>query len=165
MNEFKKRIQTAIDNFSKKSLKKSRSKKNSKPEKEFVKKLLQHLRNRGFSVNVVESKAVYNPKIGRYLSSQAIPGHSDISGCDPDGIAVFIECKAKGRRSTLKLNQYQFLMDKIEKNAFAVCVDSIEFFDEVYEEFKTLPKNLKKDLLKMNLTKPRQKQRIKSFTV
>lgn len=169
MQDYKKRVQKAFDIYMERSIEKpkKRSKKNDDPEKRFVKQLLEYLRNQGFSAEVVESKAVYNPRIGRYLSSQTTPGHSDISGTDPDGIAVFIECKALGKRATIRINQYEFLIDKIEKNAFAICTDSIEHFKCLYQMFKhTHDRTLRQRALKADLKDPRKKHlKKKAFTL
>ena len=92
----------------------------------------------GFDCNVVESKATYNPKIGRYMSSPAIPGMSDIIGNDRFGNAVYVELKALGRKSTVSEKQWQFLTRKIETNCFAVVIDSVELLNEYYFRWREL---------------------------
>lgn len=125
----------ALLNYSKKQIKTKRTKRNSSPEKEVEKEVMHWLRTHGFSCHVVESKAVYSPSAGGYKSGQTIPGFSDVVGCDPNGMAVFIELKAKGRNSTLKEHQYLFLKNKIEHGAFAVCVDSVMLLERVYQNW------------------------------
>ena len=148
-----KNIIKAVEKFSKKHEPntKSRKTKNNHPEKDLVKQLIHWLKSHGFDCNVVESKAVFNPKANRYISSQATPGFSDICGVDAHGRAVFIEAKAKGKLKTLSHKQYFFLLEKINRKAFAVCVDSVEKLEQIYSNFLKLDDNEKilylKDLL------------------
>jgi hypothetical protein len=109
-----------------------RSRKNAKPEKEVEKQIMPWLEVNGFSCHVIESKAVYSAGAGRYLRGQADQGFSDIVGCDENGIAAFIELKALGKCSTLKRHQFDFLKSKIDRGAFAVCVDSAEMLNKYY---------------------------------
>lgn len=87
-------------------------------------------------MSVVESKAVYSVKSGRYLRGKAEHGHSDLSSVTPTGIACFIEVKARGKRHTLRPSQWKFLMDRIEVGAFACCTDSAEMLESLYDEFE-----------------------------
>lgn len=130
-------IQKAVEKFSKKNdpSKPKRATKNSAPEKDFVKEVMIWLDTHSFSCHVVESRAVFNPKIGRYLSSQAVPGFPDIVGCDQYGRSVWIEVKAPGKRSTVKPHQLDFLKGKIANNCFAVCIDSIQDLSTWYKEW------------------------------
>jgi hypothetical protein len=118
-----------------------RSRRNEKPEFEFKKTLRKHIENLGFCVETVESKAVYSKAAGRYLEGQANAGFSDTCGVTPYfGVAFFCELKAPGRRSTLKVHQRDFLLEKIEMGAFACCVDSTALFDELWTEWLSLRK-------------------------
>lgn len=133
----------ALENYSRREAKKLAPKTprgpNKKPEFEFKKLLRRHLEKRGFSVEVVESKAVFSEASGRYLSGQARAGFSDTCGVTPYfGVAFFVELKAPGRRGTLKVHQRDFLLGKIQMGAFACCVDSIALFDELYDEWVAL---------------------------
>lgn len=114
--------------------------KNTRPEFEVKKAVLAWLKENGFSCHAIEAKAVYSYEAGRYLSGQTVPGVADIFGSTPDGIACFIELKAKGRKSTLKPHQYEFLVAKIEVGAFAVCVDSVQCLAQVSEQWRALQK-------------------------
>ncbi len=110
----------------KKVAQKPKRKPYGKPEFEFKKIAKAWLIENGFSVDVVESKAVYSHAAGRYLEGQANAGFSDIVGVTPYfGVAAYIELKAPQKRYTLKWHQHQFLVDKINRFAFAVCVDGI----------------------------------------
>jgi hypothetical protein len=55
-------------------------------------------------------------------------------------MAVFIELKAKGRRSALRENQREFLIEKINTGCFAVVVDSLELLENQWERFCLLKK-------------------------
>lgn len=112
--------------------------KNDKPEKAFVKQILFYLRSKGWSLDVVDSTAVYSKEAGRYLNSMARVGISDIVGNMPNGRSVYIEAKAPGRRRTIRPDQLEFLIGKIKTNAFAVVSDSIEHFDKIYNEWAAI---------------------------
>lgn len=109
--------------------------KNKKPEKEVEKLVMEWLERHSFSCHVVESKAVYSARAGRYLRGQTDAGVSDIIGCDRNGISVWIELKAPGRRSNLSDNQFRFLSDKIRLNCFACVVDSVELLEHYHGKF------------------------------
>lgn len=108
------------------------------PEKEVEKEALVWCKSKGFDISVVESKAVYSRAAGRYLRGQTEAGFSDLVGVTNDGRAVFIELKAKGKLSTLKPHQYDFLLRKIKLGAFACCIDSASLLDEVHSKWSHL---------------------------
>jgi len=137
----KKRIKKATEKYITKNDINRPKRKNKAPEKEEVKKLMGWLRENEFSVNVVESKAVYDPNAKRYLSGQTDAGFSDITGTDKNGFAVFVEAKAPGKLKTLKYNQREFLLEKIKLNAFAVCADSVERLKVMYAKWLKLKLN------------------------
>lgn len=134
----KQRVKDAIAKFEKKSEPKIEiaKRKNGAPEKEFETEALRWLRTNGFHVSIVESKATYNPKAGRYISQSVKQGFVDVVGNHNTGIAVYIELKAPGRRSTLRMNQREFLLEKIESGCFGACVDNIEILQNQWEKFK-----------------------------
>lgn len=108
------------------------------------------LSSNGFSCNVVEAKAVFNQRAGRYISSQAIPGMSDIVGNDKHGTAVYIELKSKGSRSKASDKQLAFLKEKILTNCFGVVVDSVDLLKELYCNWKLIEDNEDKKLFLIN---------------
>lgn len=114
--------------------------KNKKPEEIFKREIVSYLIRHGFDIDVVESKAVFSQKMRRYLHSQATPGMSDLVGNDMNGHACFIELKAPKKIKTLRDNQRRFLIKKIESNAFACVVDSIDLFCKLYSQWVTLRK-------------------------
>lgn len=131
---------TALHKYLEKQLKKDGKvpRKNQKPEKDVEAEVMTWLSANQFDCHVVESKAVYSYSAGRYLHGQTNPGFSDIVGNDANGMAVFIELKAKGRRSTLRQKQKAFLKKKIASNCFAVVVDSAELLATTYKEWSKL---------------------------
>ncbi len=117
---------------------KKRTKKNKKPEKDLQnKEILPWLKRKGFDVTIVEAKSLFNPTLGRYVSSPAVPGFPDLVGNDIDGRAVFIELKAPGRRNSIRTMQYNFLLKKIKCSCFAVCVDSVDMLEKFYTEWRS----------------------------
>lgn len=106
------------------------------PEKEVEKEVMAWLKENDFSCDVVESKAVFNRSAGTYVSGQTVKGMSDIVGCTPDGMGCFIELKAHGRRSQLKIHQRKFLLAKMMRGAFACVVDSVDYLEECWDCFQ-----------------------------
>lgn len=148
MTDHKKRIEAAIGKWSAKQLPKPpRKKSNAKPEAEFLLVLKKHLTALGWSMTIVEAKANFSEESGRYVNGAVAAGFPDLSGNMPDGRAVFIEVKAPGKRSTIRPAQHEFLIGKISTNCFAICCDSIEYFERVFSEWKKA-ENQKAFLLK-----------------
>lgn len=147
-SDYKSRVQKATEKWSKKQLPKPvRKKPNQKPEAEFLLQLKKHLESLGWSMTIIEGKANYSESAGRYMSGAVAPGYPDLSGNLPNGIAAYIEVKARGRRSNVSPAQRDFLIGKISTNCFAIVCDSIEYFDMVFTEFK-VSNNRKAMLLK-----------------
>lgn len=136
---YKKRVQTAIENFSKKAYSKPRSKKNERPEAVVVLDVLNFFQTHGCSVERVESKAVFSRSAGRYLRGQTTPGFSDIAGVMPNGRALYIECKAPGRINTLRPEQLLFLIQKAKLNAFVAVVDSVHRLQSLIDSWYLQP--------------------------
>lgn len=119
--------QKAVEAFANKQLKLAArtGKKNAKPEKDVEAEVLLVARQMGFLLFVYESKATFNPKIGRYLKSNSVvEGHPDLAGITPCGKPCYIELKAKGKLSTLRTKQNMFLNQVIDHGAFALVVDN-----------------------------------------
>lgn len=111
--------------------------KNAKPEKFLEKEVLAWASSKAIHLHVVEAKAVYSQSAGRYLRGQAEAGLPDLIG-NIEGLSVWIELKAKGRRSTLKPHQQAFLIAKIEQGCFAACIDSVDQLESLLSTyFKT----------------------------
>jgi len=110
------------------------------PEKIVEKLVLDVCKELNFDVDVIESKATYSKAAQRYLKSRSAPeGISDLVGNNENGLAVYVELKAKGRTNTLRPNQKAFLIRKIEKGCFACVVDSPELLTSIYLKFLSLP--------------------------
>lgn len=147
-NEYKKRIESAINKWSSKQLPKPQRKKtNDKPEARFLLELKKYLTNLGWDVTIIEAKASYSEESGRYTHGAVAAGYPDLSGNMPNGLAVYIETKAPGKRSTIRPAQHEFLTRKISSNCFAICCDSVIYFDRVFAEWSQAP-NRKAFLLK-----------------
>lgn len=143
--ERKERGKKAIANYLKKQEPKTvvkRGKKNEKPEKEVEKACLIYMRGLGWDVQIYESKAVYSESAGRYISQNMKAGNTDCMGTMPNGIGVYVEFKAKGRRSQFASfknhRQQEFLSQKIEAGAFACVVDSAELLSSIYNHWLEL---------------------------
>lgn len=148
MDDAKKRIEAAIHKWSKKQLPKpTRKKSNDKPEARFVLELKKYLTNLGWDVTIIESKANYSEESGRYTHGAVASGYPDLSGNLPNGLACYLETKAPGKRSTIRPAQHEFLTRKIASNCFAICVDSINYFERVFSEWQKV-ENKKSFLLK-----------------
>lgn len=156
------KVKEAILKWSQKQLPKDKRKNNS-PEKDFVKDLKKHLERRGFSMDVVESKATYNPKTGAYTSSAIRSGFSDMVGNDSDGRAIYIEAKARGKLNTTKNHQLDFLEEKIISGAFACVADSIEGFDFIYDTFLGLKSRKAREDFLISKLPPRKEAKGEEF--
>ncbi len=132
-------VNDALRRYSERELRKhSPRRKNGNPEALVVNAILAWLKLNGFSCHKVESKAVYSARAGRYLRGQTNVGVSDIIGVAPNGVAVFVEVKAPGRRANLSPAQVVFLTDKINHGAFALASDSVEHLESLWNEFKKI---------------------------
>lgn len=136
-------VKDALEKYSKKQLSSDRrpTRKNKKPEQKTVNACMEFFKDFGFSMHIVESKAVYNVRAGRYLTGQTVSGFTDSAACTPNGIGCFVEFKAKGRLSTLREAQREFMMEKIIKGCFSCVVDSAERLKRIYADWTKL-KNL-----------------------
>lgn len=148
-DDYKKRVENAIYSYYERQQPKKVTprKKNEKPEAEFMLLFKKYLEGLGWSVDIIESKGVFNEEAGRYMHGKTRPGYPDISGNMCNGLAIYIETKAPGRRSTVRPDQREFLINKIASNCFAIVCDSINYFDRVFAEWQESP-NKKAFLLK-----------------
>jgi hypothetical protein len=146
-------IMNAINSFEQKNKPKKvlpkKKKKNTSPESDFVKSFLKFVKTLDgyFEIHTIEAKAVWNVEAGRYVNGQAESSFPDMVGNDKYGNVLYIEAKAPGKRSTLSLGQYEFLKRKIEMNCFAVCIDSVDLFKELYKKWLKGSGDSRKQLL------------------
>lgn len=142
--ERKARGKAAIERYMKRQEPKVQGpkRKNEKPEKDVEKACLKWMRERGWNVQIYESKAVYSESAGRYISQNMKAGNTDCMGTLPNGIGVYVEFKAKGRRSQFASfknhRQQEFVQQKIEAGGFACVVDSPELLESIFEHWMQL---------------------------
>ena len=98
--------------------------------------LKKYLSGLGWDITIIEAKANYSEESGRYTHGAVASGYPDLSGDMPGGLAVYIETKAPGKRSTIRPAQHAFLIRKISNGCFAICCDSIVYFDRVFSEWQ-----------------------------
>jgi len=108
---------------------------NQTPEKDLEKLVMLWLRQNNWKAWVVESKAVFSKAAGRFLRGSAQAGFPDMCGLNERGLFVAIELKSPGRRSTLREAQRAFLLEVIDSNGFACCIDSVDLLEKTYREF------------------------------
>lgn len=128
-------VKAAMDRYYKRQMgdnSRAPKRKNEKPEKIVERLVMAWCKKHKLDVSVVECKGVYNAKTHTFLHGMTEPGYSDLSGNNELGMAVYIELKAKGRRSTLRSKQKEFLERKIRAGCFAAVVDSPELLEEIY---------------------------------
>lgn len=138
MKSPKDRVREAMERHHSKLLNKNtRGTKNKKPEKDVERFCLEWMRSQGWDVQIMESKATYNPKAGMYLRNTSVStGTCDCIGTMPDGKFVAIEFKAPGRLSTFASDrnhmQRDYIISKIRSGAFAAVVDSVARLEKIH---------------------------------
>jgi len=159
MYDHKKNVVKALEGFYKtqakkqlKTLKKGAKKVNKGPEKAFIMHdLLPFLRQINASYSLIEAKAVWSRRAGRYTRGMAPKGFPDIMGNFLGGWALYIEAKAPGKLNTIRAEQYLFLEDKILSGAFAVCVDNVALLQSYLDEWQRLMKSNQRENAKAYL--------------
>ena len=133
----------ALTNYFKKQIKpdaKRKRKTNGKPEKAVEKACLAWMRSKGWSVQIYEAKATYNPQAGRWVSSAMKAGTADCQGNTPSGTTVVVEFKAPGRLTTFNNDknhrQKEYIVEKIRSNCFAAVVDSARRLEEIFDGYE-----------------------------
>lgn len=112
-------------------------KKYKSPEKEVQKDVMAWARENIVFLHIVEASS-WDPVVQRRTLSRAERGFSDLVGNTESGHAVYIELKAKDRRSKLSEIQRIFLTRKINQGCFAVVVDSRERLEEYWSHYWSL---------------------------
>jgi len=142
--EYKTRTQRAFDRFLKRDAKAQAPKttrikpvkKNKRTEYDFVvQPCLIWMRQMGWSVDIYESRAVWDSKAQSYVTKGIKVGHPDLAGCTNQGYAVYCEAKSPGKRSTVKPHQRHFLMSKIKCGAFACVIDDLEYLKALWAKW------------------------------
>lgn len=124
-----------LENEIKKNKPKTKRRKNKSPEKTVVKELLKWLKDNGFSADVIEASSYDRVNKIRVHDTKVVAGFTDIVATDMYGFACYIEAKAPKRRSQLKEHQREFIINKINNNAFACVTDSIEHLSHLYNQW------------------------------
>ncbi len=141
-DDYKDRVRKAVEAAAAKGLKEYQppTRHNGKPEKQVEKDCLVLMRSWGWSARIIESKATYNPTVGRWIGQNVKQGTSDCLGVTNQGIAVAVEFKAPGKLSTLRDGQKEFLISQIRQYAFAVVVDGAGLLEEYRNRWEFLRK-------------------------
>ena len=156
ISEEKQRVRDAVVKHCKKEARKLQSKRrNDKPEERVVEMLMEFYRQNGFFMRRYESKA--KNINGVWRTSGVETGTPDLMGVCPRGYFHACEVKAKGRRSTVREEQRDFLMNVIKRGGFACVGDSVEFVRGLYDKFfKLSSKSSRRELLIEAIPKSRQ---------
>lgn len=138
----KDRVREAMEkHHAKLANKNQRFTKNRKPEKDVERFCLAWMREQGWDVQIIESKATFNPRAGRYLRNTSVTtGTCDCIGTLPNGVFVAVEFKAPGRLNTFahdrNFAQRDYLLAKIHSGAFAAVVDSVARLEKIFGEYQ-----------------------------
>jgi hypothetical protein len=107
---------------------------NKKPEKLVESAVLAWAKPRPVFLHVVDS-STYDHNTGEKHAQKVEVNFLDMTGNDGMGNSMWVELKAKGKRSRLSDGQRLFIKRKIEQNCFAVVVDSADLLHEYYTTF------------------------------
>jgi hypothetical protein len=136
--DFKDRIRQNVEKYAKREDPARVKRKNSAPEKLTETAVKEWATRNNISLLVFEAKATFSQARQSYNSRAVAPGFPDMAGNNQDGLAMFVELKALGKNSTIRLMQWDFLFEKINQNCFAACVDSATQLDMFYRTFDSL---------------------------
>lgn len=109
-----------------------------KPEKIVEKDVLAYAKEMGWYLAVVDSKAVFSARAGRYIAGMTKKGFPDLIGCDTHGNVLAIELKAPGRLKTVRPEQKVFLNEIETRGGFAFVTDDVEKLHEAYLKYLSL---------------------------
>lgn len=106
------------------------------PEKKVESEVRAWAFAQGWDLEVYDSKATFSKAKGCYSRNRGLAvGTPDLLGLDQTGLFVAVELKAPGKENQCRVEQYNFLLRKIEKNGFACVVSSVETLALLYSEF------------------------------
>jgi hypothetical protein len=128
-------------------VKEQKPRRNQKPEKQVERACMEWMRNKGWSMQVIECKNTYNPFRKKWVSSATRSGTADSVGNTDQGLSAYVEFKAPGKLKTFNrpknIRQREFIHEKINTFCFAVVVDSAERLAMIYEEYSKALKTSK----------------------
>ena len=137
MSELTKRIFDSVEKYVEKENRKYQPKrKNKAPEEEVVAELMAYFKENDWFIRRYEAKS--KQINGVWRSAGLAPGTPDLMGWAPNGVGVACEVKAKGKNSTLRQKQRDFLVEVIKRNGFGVCSDSLQQFQRVWTRWLSL---------------------------
>lgn len=120
---------------------KKRTKKILGPEKVVEKEILAMCKEIGLDMSIVDSGLEFTKNGGQKESDTEV-GFSDLVGNDPNGIACYIELKARGKIKTLSDSQRRFLLRKAQAGCFACVVDRPEVLFSLFLAWKSEGRNV-----------------------
>jgi len=120
------------------------ARKNKSPERDTEAQVLSWCRQNDFHMHVVDSSRYDGFRKSLSKAQKAEVGFPDLCGNTGEGLSVWIELKAKDRRSTVSPAQRRFLEKKIEQQAFAVVVDKADRLDQYWRKYCSLKTPLEK---------------------
>lgn len=131
-------------------------KKNEKPEEAVVEKHLEFAVQNDWFLARFESKNVRHYIDGKpiWRQTSVIVGHPDLAGVSAQGHPVYIETKAPGRRSTVRVAQHSFLIEVIKRGGFGVVSDSLEYTVSAYNHYLGLSQLERAEYLMVELPTP-----------
>jgi hypothetical protein len=115
---------------------------NKAPEKDAEKECLKWMRDKSWSVEIYEAKAVWSASAQSWVQKGMKAGTCDCMGSTDEGISVAVEFKAKGKLSTFNKTgnflQRKFIVDKINSQAFACVTDSADRLETIYNRWNKI---------------------------
>jgi len=140
MNEYKKRVEQAMQRHHQRQLPdnepKPPSRQNQKPEEKFVATPCRKwMKKKGWHVNPIEAKSVWSKAREKWVASHVRAGTPDCNATDAYGFACWVEFKAPGKLNSVHRNPKQviFIREQIKRNAFACVVDSVHQLEQIYD--------------------------------
>ena len=143
MEDYKKRIHDAMTRGYERQTKVKESRGHyGKPEKQVERDCLELMRSWGWSVQILEAKATFDPRRGVWRQQAMKAGTVDCVGSMADGWSVAIEFKAPGRIANFNADknsaQRKYVEEKITCNVFSCVVDSAKRLEFIYKNWKEL---------------------------
>ena len=133
--------------------------KNKKPEKDTESSVLEWSKHNNCFLHVIESSS-YDPISRRKTLSKAQAGFPDLVGNTNEGLSLYIELKAKDRRSTLREDQRSFLTMKIHQGCFAVVVDSRARLEQYWKGYHSLKTSQEKKAYLLDCLPKKRKNKV-----
>lgn len=153
-------VKDALMKYSQKELTKIKrqqcqGRKNKSPERDTEKEIKKWAEENGVDLTKVNSKTTYSEG-GHYFNKPVDEfGFSDFVGNHGE-VAVYVEAKARGKRSAASGKQIEFLTRKIMAGCFACVSDGSEHLNNLFYRCKGRSKNERIRLLLADLPKKKK---------